>query len=86
MTPEQKAYCERELEEIAGSGSIHSAYVIAQIGGMGSMHLCDVSPAVVGFGQEDDPYYQQYLHNWDEVNALITDIKKAAEEAWGKDK
>ena len=83
MTPEQKAYYDRELREIRSGGDQHDAYVIDRIGGMGSDNLGSVDPPVVGFGQSNDPYYQQYLQNWDEVNALIDQIRRTAEKAWG---
>ena len=83
-TEEQKqAYYKRELTEISQSGDEHSAYVISSISGLGFQNIGPVDPPVVGFGQSNDPYYQQYLHNWDEVDALIKDIEDAAMQAWG---
>ena len=84
MTPEQQSYCKSELEKLSGTGCNHEAYVIDRIDGLGSAHLCDVSPPILGFSNDGDPDYQQYLHNWDEVNSLIADIKNVAEKAWGK--
>ena len=86
MTPEQNAYANKKLFEISTGGETHEAYVIDCIPGMGSPSLCKVNPPVVGFGQNGDPYYQQYLHSWEEVNALIEQIRQTAEEAWGKER
>lgn len=85
MTPQQQAYCNLRMNEISGGGFRHEAYVIDRISGLGSANLISVDPPVVGFGQDEDPYYQQYLHNWKEVNELINQIKSEAEKAWGKE-
>ena len=86
MTPDQKEYYDRQLAEIRSGGVEHSAFVVDRVRGMASADLGRVDPPAVGFSNDDDPYYMQYFQNWDEVNALIADLKKAAEEAWGKGK
>ena len=52
-------------------------------GGMGSYNLGPINPPVVAFGQDGDPYYTQYLRNWNEVNALINNLREEAIKAWG---
>lgn len=82
MNAEQKAYYETELREIQSGGYQHDAYVVKAIHGLGG-YIGPVDPPVVGFGQDGDPFYQQYLKNWDEVEALISQIRQEAEKAWG---
>lgn len=86
MTPEQKQYYDKELASIRRGGSVHSASMQDRIWGMGSYNLGPISPPVVAFGQEDDPYYTQYLQNWDEVEALIAQLREEATKAWGEKK
>lgn len=85
MTPEQKKYYDERIQEIRRGGSQHGAYAQDHIFGMGSYNLGPIDPPVVAFGQDDDPYYTQYLQNWEEVNALIKDLRDEAEKAWGKE-
>ncbi len=84
MTPEQKDYYEKQIAEIRRGGSSHTAFMQDHIWGMGSSNLGPLTPPVVNFGQDDDPYYTQYLQNWDEVEALITSLREEATKAWGK--
>ena len=84
MTPEQKAYYDKEIASIRRGGSPHSAFVQDRIWGMGSYNLGPLEPPVVGFGQDDDPYYTQYFQNWDEVEALIAQLREEATKAWGE--
>lgn len=83
MTPEQKAYYESELAKIRRGGSMHDACMLDHVFGMGSPNLGPIDPPVVVFGQNDDPHYTQYLQNWDEVNALIQNLREEATKAWG---
>ena len=83
MTPEQKQYYERELQRLRGGGCKHSAFMVDCIYGFGNPNLGPVDPPVVGFGQDDDAYYTQYLQNWDEVEALIAQLREEATKAWG---
>ena len=83
MTPEQSTYYERELKRFKSKGSKHDAFLIDCVYGMGSSNLGPVDPPVVGFGQDDDPHYTQYLHNWDEVEELIKQLRDVATTAWG---
>ena len=85
MTPEQKEYYEQQLAKIRRGGSQHSAWAQDHIFGMGSYNLGPVDPPVVTFGQDDDPFYTQYLQNWDEVNALIAQLREEAVKAWGEE-
>lgn len=82
MNDEQKAYYEKELREIKSGGYQHDAYVVKAIHGLGG-YIGPVDPPVIGFGQDGDPFYQQYLKNWDEVETLISQIRQEAEKAWG---
>ncbi len=50
---------------------------------VGSFNLGPLDPPVVSFGQDSDPYYTQYLQNWDEVEALIAELREEATKAWG---
>jgi hypothetical protein len=84
MTPEQKDYYEQQITKIRRGGSSHTAFMQDHIFGMGSFNLGPLTPPVVSFGQDDDPYYTQYLQNWDEVEALITSLREEATKAWGK--
>lgn len=84
MTPEQKEYYDRQLKSIRSGGYAHDACVQDCIWGMGSGDLGPINPPVVAFGQDGDPYYTQYLRNWDEVNALINNLREEAIKAWGK--
>ena len=84
MTPEQKQYYESELQSIRRGGYKHSAFVIDSIPGKGSPNLGPVEPPVVGVSQEDDSFYMQYLQNWDEVEALIAQLREEATKAWGQ--
>jgi hypothetical protein len=79
----QNDYYNQQLAKIRRGGSHHYAEILDQLGGLGSSNLGPVSPPVVVFGQDDDPHYTQYLQNWQEVNALISNIIAAAEKAWG---
>ena len=83
-SPEVLAYIEKELKKFHSGGDVHDAYVITRISGMGHHDLHTLEKPIVGFGQSNDPYYQQYLKNWDEVNALINQLKATAIEAWGE--
>ena len=83
MTPEQKQYYESELQRIRRGGYKHSAFVIDSIFGFGSPNLGPVDPPVVGFSQDDDSFYMQYLQNWDEIEALIAQLREVATQAWG---
>ena len=85
MTPEHQNQYNAHLREIRSGGYGHSAYAVTSIGGMGVENLGPVDPPVVGFGQDGDSYYQQYLQNWAEVNALIADLKAEATKAWGEE-
>lgn len=85
MTPEQSKYYQEQLGLISrGGNATHSAYVVSNIGGMGSWNLGPVSPPVVGFSNDDDGYYVTYFHNWDEVNELINQIVEMAKQAFGE--
>lgn len=85
MTPEQKKYFDNEVQEIRRGGRCnHNAFVVNSIGGMGSPNLGPVDPPVVGFGQEDDAFYTQYLRNWGEVEKLISQLRQEATKAWGE--
>jgi len=79
---EKQEYYQQQLREISQTGDLHEAYVIKEIGGYGEI-LGVVDPPVLGFGQDNDPYYQQYFHNWSEVDAMIKQIEEEATEAWG---
>lgn len=83
MTPDQKQYYESQLVEIRSGGCEHSAFVRDCIFGMGSYNLGPIDPPVVAFGQNDDPYYTQWLQNWGEVDALIKQLEEEATKAWG---
>lgn len=83
MTPEQKAYYENQLRQIRNGGVNHTAAMIDSIPGMGSYNLGPVDPPVVAFGNDDDPYYEQYFQNWDEVEAMIAHLRAEATKAWG---
>lgn len=39
---------------------------------------------VVMFSQDNDPYYAQYLKNWNEVEELIINLQEEATKAWGE--
>ena len=82
MTPEGQAYYDNELREIRSGGYGHEAYVVKAIHGLGG-YIGPVDPPVVGFGQDGDPFYQQYLRNWDEVEKLISQLREEATKAWG---
>ena len=84
LTLKQKQYYEEELARIRRGGSIHSASMQDCVWGMGSNNLGPLNPPVVNFGQDDDPFYTQYLQNWDEVEALIYQLRKEATKAWGE--
>lgn len=84
MTPEQKQYYDQELMHIRKGGYMHEAFVQDRVWGMGSYNLGPVSPPVVGFVQDGDPHYVQYLQNWDEVEALIAQLREEATKAWGQ--
>ena len=86
MKDEQEKYYLKEFQSIRSGGSKHSAWMQNKIFGMGSSDLGPIVPPVVGFGQSDDPYYTQYFQNWDEVNALIDELKAEAVKAWGEEK
>lgn len=83
MTPEQKKFYDQELINIRRGGSFHDAFVLNKIGGMGSSYLGPVDPPVVGFGQDDDPFYTQYFQNWEEVETMIAQLRAEATKAWG---
>ena len=84
MTPEQKAYVEQELAQIERGGNCgHEAFVVDHILGMGESYLAKVDPPVVGLANNDDGYYVQYFKNHEEVERFITELRAAAEEAWG---
>ena len=84
MTPEQKAFYEKELASIRRN-SIPSDqfFVVDCIGGLGSYNLGPVDPPVIGIAC-DDPHYTMYLQSWDDVNAYIRQLTEQAEKAWGK--
>jgi len=84
MTPEQKDYYKQETAKIRRGGAVHTAFMLDHIGGMGSANLGPLTPPVVLFGQDDDPHYSQYLQNWDEVEALIAQLREEATKAWGE--
>ena len=84
MTPEQKAYYDKTIAEIRRGGYPHDAFMQDRIWGMGSSNLGPLDPPVVGFGQDGDPYFTQYFQNWDEVEALIAQIREEATKAWGE--
>lgn len=86
MTPEQEAYHEKCLNEYKSGGTNHSVWVIRNTFGMGSYNLGPVDPPLVGMGNDDDSFYSQYFHNWDEVNTFVNELKKTAFEAWGENK
>jgi hypothetical protein len=79
MTPEQKKYYEKEIWKIRNGGSRHEAFMLDHVRG----NLGPLTPPVVLFGQDDDPHYAQYLQNWDEVEALIAQLREEATKAWG---
>jgi hypothetical protein len=81
-TEEKQEYYQQKLREFSGTGDCHAAYMIDEIGGYGEI-LGPVDPPVLSFGQDMDPYYQQYFHNWDEVDAMIKQIEEEATKAWG---
>jgi hypothetical protein len=56
---------------------------VKAIHGLGG-YIGPVDPPVVGFGQDGDPFYQQYLRNWDEVEKLISQLREEATKAWEK--
>ena len=85
MTPEQQEYYDEELANIRRGGYNHDASMQDHICGMGSYNLGPINPPVVAFGQDGDPFYTQYLRNWDEVNALINNLKQEAIKAWGEE-
>lgn len=84
-TPEQQLYYESQLAKIRRGGSFHDACMLNHVFGMGSGNLGPIEPPVVVFGQDDDPHYTQYLQNWDEVNALINNLREEATKAWGQE-
>lgn len=85
MTPEQKVYFDNEVKEMRRGGrGNHSAFVVNSISGMGSSNLGPLDPPVVGFSQEDDPFYTQYLRDWNEVEKLIAQLREEATKAWGE--
>ena len=86
MTTEQQPNYQKQLAKIRRGGSEHDACVLDCVFGMGSPNLGPINPPVVAFGQDDDPHYTQFLQNWDEVNALINNLRTEAEKAWGKEK
>ena len=86
MTPEQQEYYGEELARIRSGGYSHDACIQDHVWGMGSYNLGPINPPVVAFGQDGDPYYTQYFNNWDEVNALINNLKQEAIKAWGEEK
>jgi hypothetical protein len=86
MTPEQEKYYKEQLVVIRRGGSVHSAFMMDHLYGMGSKNLGPVDPPIVVFGQDGDPFYNQYFQNWDEINVMIADIRAEAEKAWGIDK
>lgn len=83
MTNEQKAYYEKELARIRRGGDEHSAFCQDRIWGMGSDNLGPVNPPVLCFGQDNDPFYCQYLQSWSEVDAMIKQLEEEATKAWG---
>jgi len=84
MTPEQKEYYDKETAQIKRGGYSHGAFMQDHIWGMESSNLGPLDPPVVGFGQDGDPYFTQYFQNWDEVEALIAQIREEATKAWGE--
>ena len=84
MTPEQKAYHDKCLAEYRLGGYKHESFVLNHTFGMGSKNLGLVTPAIVGMGQDGDPYYTQYFQNWTEVNEFIQELKNSSTEAWGE--
>lgn len=84
MTPDQKEYYDKETARIKRGGYPHEAFVQDRIWGLGSSNLGPLDPPVVGFGQDGDPYFTQYLKNWDEVNSLIAQLLEEATKAWGE--
>lgn len=84
MTPEQKTHYDKEVAKIRRGGAKHTAWMQDYIWGMGSKNLGPLTPPVVSFGQDDDPHYTQYLQNWDEVEALIAELREEATKAWGE--
>jgi hypothetical protein len=85
MTPEQKAYYQSEINQIRRGGDCnYTAFMLDKIGGMGSSNLGPVQPPVVGFCNNDDTHYVQYLQNWNEVEALIAQLRQEATKAWGE--
>ena len=83
--PEVIAYVQEQLRKFNNGGSSHDAYTVTRIAGFGFPDLHTLEKPLVGFGQDDDPWYQQYFKNWDEVNALINQLKATAIEAWGEE-
>lgn len=84
MTPDQKEYYEDEILSIRRGGYSHSAFVQDHIGGMGCYNLGPLDPPVVGFAQDGDPHYTQYLQNWSDVETLIAKLREEATKAWGE--
>jgi len=84
MNSEQQKYYYEELARIRSGGYNHDASMQDHVWGMGSYNLGEINPPVVAFGQDGDPFYTQYLRNWDEVNALINNLKEEAIKAWGE--
>lgn len=84
LTVKQRSYYEDELRSIRNGGRCtHEAFLIDKIWGMGSYDLGPVDPPVVGFCNNDDSFYIQYFKNWDEVEALIAQLREEATKAWG---
>jgi len=83
MNSEQQKYYYEELARIRTGGYNHDASMQDHVWGMGSYNLGEINPPVVAFGQDGDPFYTQYLRNWNEVNALINNLREEAIKAWG---
>jgi len=83
MTPEQKAYSERELARIRRGGDGVETWVHDWIGGLGSAKLLAVNPPVVGLGVGSD-IYANYFQSRDELEAFIDQLRGEADKAWGK--
>ena len=83
LTPEQKAYYDRELANIRRGGYSHDAWVHDGIAGMGSTNLGPVDPPVVGLANDSDGHYTQWFQNHEELEAFVVQLRETAEEAWG---
>ena len=69
---------------MSGGRCTHNAWVVDRISGCGSTNLGAIDPPVIGFANDDDPHYVQYLRDWDEVEGLVAELRAEATKAWGE--